>query len=52
MTTYNLNGPYKDLNKDIEADIITVRNKNEVQELKDNYLKMNYEAILKKTNRG
>ena len=47
MKTYNLNEPYKDLNKDIEADLITLRNKNEVQDFKYNYLKMNYEGVLK-----
>ena len=38
----------KDLNKDIEADLISVRSKSEIQELKYNYLKLNYEGVVKK----
>ena len=43
-----MNNTYKDLNKDIEADLISVRSKSEIQELKYNYLKLNYEGVVKK----
>ena len=43
-----MNNTYKDLNKDIEADLISVRSKNEIKELKYNYLKLNYEGVVKK----
>ena len=39
---------YKDLNKDIEAELISVRSKNEIQDLKYNYMKLNYEGVVKK----
>ena len=40
---------YKDLNKDIEADLISVRKKdNDIRDLQYNYLKINYEGIIKK----
>ena len=43
-----MNNTYKDLNNDIEADLISVRSKNEIQDLKYNYLKLNYEGVVKK----
>ena len=43
-----MNNIYRDLNKDIEADLISVRSKSEIQELKYNYLKLNYEGVVKK----
>ena len=43
-----MNNTYRDLNKDIEADLISVRSKSEIQELKYNYLKLNYEGVVKK----
>ena len=39
---------YKDLNKDIEADLISVRSKNDIRDLQYNYLKINYEGVIKK----
>ena len=40
---------YKDLNKDIEADLISVRKKdNDIRDLQYNYLKINYEGVIKK----
>ena len=42
-----MNNTYRDLNKDIEADLISVRSKSEIQELKYNYLKLNYEGVVK-----
>ena len=41
---------FKELNKDIGADLISVRKRsdNEIQDLKYNYLKMNYEGVIKK----
>ena len=40
---------YKDLNKDIEADLISVRKKdNGIRDLQYNYLKINYEGVIKK----
>ena len=44
-----MNNTYKDLNKDIEADLISVRTKdNDIQDLKYIYLKVNYEGVVKK----
>ena len=43
-----MNNTYKDLNKDIEYDLISVRLKSEIQDLKYNYLKLNYEGVVKK----
>ena len=43
-----MNNTYRDLNKDIEADLISVRSKSEIQELKYNDLKLNYEGVVKK----
>ena len=43
-----MNNTYKDLNKDIEADLISVRSKSEIQDSKYNYLKLNYEGVVKK----
>ena len=44
-----MNNTYKDLNKDIEADLISVRKKdNDIQDLQYNYLKNNYEGVIKK----
>ena len=43
-------GTLKDLNKEIEANLISVRQKsdNEIKDLKYNYLKLNYEEVVKK----
>ena len=43
-------GTFKDLNKEIEADLISVRKKsdNDIKDLKYNYLKLNYERVVKK----
>ena len=45
-----MNNTYKVLNKDIEADLISVRKKsdNEIQNLKYNFLKLNYEGVVRK----
>ena len=45
-----MNNTYKDLNKDIEADLNSVRkcSDNDIQDLKYNYLKLNYEGVVKK----
>ena len=43
-----MNNTYKDLNKDIEADLISVRSKNDIRDLQYNYLKINYEGVIKK----
>ena len=44
-----MNNTYKDLSKDIGADLISVKKKsdNEIQDLKYNYLKLNYEGVIK-----
>ena len=40
---------YKDLNKDIEADLISVRKKdNDIRDLQYKYIKFNYEGVIKK----
>ena len=43
-----MNNTYRDLNKDIEADLLSVRSKSELQDLKYNYLKLNYDGVVKK----
>ena len=44
-----MNNTYKDLNKDIEADLISVRKKdNDVRDLQYNYLKINCEGVIRK----
>ena len=43
-----MTNPYKDVSKDIEAELISVRSKNEIQDLKYNYMKLNYEGVVKK----
>ena len=44
-----MNNTYKDLNKDNEADLISVRKKdNDIRDLQYNYLKINYEGVIKK----
>ena len=45
-----MNNTYKDLNKDIEADLISVRKRSDddIQYLKYSYLKLNYEGVVEK----
>ena len=43
-----MTNPYKDVSKDIEAELISVRSKNEIQDSKYNYMKLNYEGVVKK----
>ena len=43
-----MTNPYKDVSKDFEAELISVRSKNEIQDLKYNYMKLNYEGVVKK----
>ena len=39
---------YKDLNKDIQAELISARSKNDIRDLQYNYIKFNYEGVVKK----